>query len=560
METLDETTGLLEETPEVDSLEVQYHNHNMSLPKVPIVLSLWLGSFLSSLDGTIVANIMNKVAEEFHESDKKQWIATSYLLTNTAFQPLYGKLSDLTGRKFAVLTAHFFFGLGCLLTCFANNVTQFAIARAICGVGGGGINAMSSITVSDICTQRERGIYQGYANIVFGMGQILGAPIGGLFIDTIGWRILFGLQVPTIMVCSLLVQKNVNIKLSHLLPYEERFKLKNLARIDIFGSTTLVFTISGVLFLCSTSLNKTLLSVFTLLSFIAFILIELYHSKERIMPFELMRGSFGLASLATVISSFIIFGDIFRSPIYLQLIQNISVMNTGFFLLFPSISVAVGSLVTGYILRHTKLNLSQCAYWIVAAGMCIQLVGLCVAYTLINNLEPSMPFSYNAFLLISKDFRLSSTSYWWVFYYVIALILVSFGYACLLVATLVNIVFTIPKSQQGSVTGIFYLWRSIGNVLGESITLVFYEKGLAKLLWKFMFKQPHDDYHFTKKDYQKLLKDSSYLKSGHFPTDILFELLKVYKDAFSLSYLPNFVLAISGVVCCIVLLRISYRK
>lgn len=336
MENLDETTGLLEQTPdttEQDALEQEYHEHNLSLPKLPIVLSLWLGSFLSSLDGTIVANIMNRVAEEFQESDKKQWIATSYLLTNTAFQPLYGKLSDLTGRKFAVLTAHFFFGLGCLLTCFANSVTQFAIARAICGVGGGGINAMSSITVSDICTQRERGIYQGYANIVFGLGQILGAPIGGLFIDTLGWRILFGLQVPTILLCSSLVHKNVNIKLSHLLPVEERFKWSNLSRIDILGSSTLVFTISGVLFLCSTELNKALLSIFTVISFIAFILIELYYSKERIMPFELLKGSFGLASAATVISSFIIFGDIFRSPIYLQLIQGVSVTKTGFYAL-----------------------------------------------------------------------------------------------------------------------------------------------------------------------------------------------------------------------------------
>lgn len=563
MENLNETTGLLEQTPdttEQDALEQEYHEHNLSLPKLPIVLSLWLGSFLSSLDGTIVANIMNRVAEEFQESDKKQWIATSYLLTNTAFQPLYGKLSDLTGRKFAVLTAHFFFGLGCLLTCFANSVTQFAIARAICGVGGGGINAMSSITVSDICTQRERGIYQGYANIVFGLGQILGAPIGGLFIDTLGWRILFGLQVPTILLCSSLVHKNVNIKLSHLLPVEERFKWSNLSRIDILGSSTLVFTISGVLFLCSTELNKALLSIFTVISFIAFILIELYYSKERIMPFELLKGSFGLASAATVISSFIIFGDIFRSPIYLQLIQGVSVTKTGFFMLFPSISVAVGSLATGWILRHTKMKLSHCAYWIVTIGMSIQLLGLVVAYYLIQNLEPSLSGSaiFGAFVQIGQN--ISSQSYTWVVIYALALILVSFGYACLLVATLVNIVFTIPKSQQGTVTGIFYLWRSIGNVLGASLTLVFYEKGVSSFLWNYMFNKQHDDYNFSKKEYRKLLSDTSYLRSGHFPDGILFELLKVYRNSFLLSYLPNFILAIAGVAICGGLLVVSYAQ
>lgn len=92
--------------------------NTIALPKFPILFSLWLGSFLSSLDSTIVANIMNRVAEEFSESSKKQWIATSFLLTNTAFQPLYGKLSDITGRKSALLTAQFFFWPWVLINMF----------------------------------------------------------------------------------------------------------------------------------------------------------------------------------------------------------------------------------------------------------------------------------------------------------------------------------------------------------------------------------------------------------------------------------------------------------
>lgn len=169
-------------------------------------------------------------------------------------------------------------------------------------------------------------------------------------------------------------------------------------------------------------------------------------------------------------------------------------------MLFPSISVAVGSLATGWILRHTKMKLSHCAYWIVTIGMSIQLLGLVVAYYLIQNLEPSLSGSaiFGAFVQIGQN--ISSQSYTWVVIYALALILVSFGYACLLVATLVNIVFTIPKSQQGTVTGIFYLWRSIGNVLGASLTLVFYEKGVSSFLWNYMFNKQHDDYNFSKKN------------------------------------------------------------
>lgn len=546
MNTLDETASLLP-IPEENDLEQEYHEHNLSLPKLPILTSLWLGSFVSSLDGTIVANIMNRVAEEFSESDKKQWIATSFLLTNTAFQPLYGKLSDVTGRKFALLTAYTFFGLGCLLTCLARNVTEFAIARAICGVGGGGINACSSITVSDICTAKERGVYQGYANIVFGMGQMLGAPLGGLFIDTIGWRAIFAIQVPVVAFSALLAYRNINIKLSHVPPITERFTRKNLSRIDFLGSITLASTICGVIVLCSTNLNKALLSVLTAGSFLLFLWVELFYASERILPFELLKGSFGLSSVATVCSSFVIFGDIFRSPIYLQLIHDLSVTNTGLFMIFPSVSVAVGSLVTGAVLRHTEKSLELCSYLFVLIGVVLQLTGLTINYYLVGAVEPALSTHGAASMAI----QFASQSMLWKVIFVSASVIVGFGYACLLVSTLVSIVFSIDKSQQATMTGIFYLWRSIGNVLGASLTLVVFQNSLAKLLRTYMLDS---DRSFTKKQYYKLIADSSYLRS-HFSGDTLRGLLEEYRSAFLVSFLPNLALAVLGVVVSLALIR-----
>ena len=441
------------------TLDEQYHEYNLSLPKIPILFSLWMGSFLSALDGTVVANIMNPVAEEFQQSELKHWIATSYLLTNTAFQPLYGKLSDITGRKFALLTAHFFFGLGCFLTCFAQNVPQFAIARAICGIGGGGINASSSIAVSDICTTRERGIYQGYANIVFSTGQLLGGPLGGFLLSTVGWRAVFAIQVPLLATCSFFAIRNINIKLSHVPPRHERFTWANLSRIDLGGSITLVFTISGILFLTSSEWNKVVLSVFTLISFTIFMFIELCVAKERIIPFELLKGSFGLSSIATVISSFIIYGDIFRSPIYLQLVQNMGVTMTGLYLIPPSITTALGSLFTGAILRKTKLDLAHCASSLIMIATGLQLFGLVMSYWLVCRVQPYVPITDTVKVFLSPAmWQFASSSIWWKLIYIIALCIVSFGYATLLVATLVSIVFSIERSQQGTITGIFYLW------------------------------------------------------------------------------------------------------
>lgn len=553
--TNDSTPLLAPGTAREDALEEEYHQYNLALPKLPILTSLWLGSFISSLDGTIVANIMNRVAEEFEESDKKQWIATSFLLTNTAFQPLYGKLSDITGRRFAILTAHFFFGVGCLLTCFAQNVTQFALARAICGIGGGGINACSSITVSDICTAKDRGVYQGYANIVFGMGQMLGAPIGGLLIETIGWRTIFGVQVPIIFFCSFLAFKNVTVKLSHVPPKAERLTLKNLSRIDILGSSSLVAVICGVLFLCSTNMNKIGLTVFTLISFVMFVVVELYYAKERILPLELLKGTFGLCSVATIVSSFITYGDIFRSPIYYQVVQNLSVTKTGFFILLPALSVAVGSVITGSVLRHTKRDLSHCCYIIVLQSIAIQLVGLLLAYAVINVTEPSVGVDQK--LNTNQFIHFSSESVWWKILLVSAGTIIGYGYAGLLVSTLVSIVCSIEKSQQATMTGIFYLWRSIGNVLGVSLTLVIYENSLAKILWNSMFGSDSEgSYNYSKKEYYKLISDSRYLRT-HFSTSSIAHLLSAYRLSFLISYLPSIGLAILGLGISCVLVRVN---
>lgn len=543
--------GSISEENECDvGLEREYHEHNLALPKIPILVSLWLGSFLVALDGTIVANVMNRIAEEFQESDKKQWIATSFLLTNTAFQPLYGKLSDVaTGRKLATLIAQFFFFLGLIISCFAQNVTQFAIGRAVCGIGGGGVSAMSSIAVSDICTAKERGMYQGYANIVFGSGQLLGAPLGGLLITTIGWRAIFAIQVPMALFCMFLTGRNVNIKLAHLPSRNERFTLKNLSRLDLLGSCTLVLSISGLLFLFSTSMNRTWISAFTIVTFAIFIYNERFWAKERIIPFDLLCGTSGITSLLTVLSSFIMFGDVFRSPIYLQIVQNVSLAKSGIFILFGSVACAATSVLTGWIIRRTTMDLVKCTYLIVLVMIFLQLVGTASNAVLIANLIPNNTTYADKDVAIKV--ALSAKGFTWKVVYVFSTVLNSFGYGGVLVAVLVSIVFTVPKSQQATLTGVFYLWRSIGNVLGTSITLALYDLILKSKLRVFM------EAHGLSKSYSKLVRDSGYLRN-HFSGKTLAELLGVYNESFLWSFGPNIVVGLVAVILAYVLVR-KYR-
>ncbi|CAG98404.1 Vba1p [Kluyveromyces lactis] len=542
----DETTRLLSNritssSADEDDLEEMYHRHNLALPKGPILYSLWMGSFLGSLDSTIVANIMNKVAEEFEESDKKQWIVTSFLLTNTAFQPLYGKLSDLAGRKTALMVAHSFFLVGCLFTALSRNLVEFSIARAVCGMGAGGISALSSISVSDICTPKERGVYQGYANVVFGTGSMLGGPIGGWLMDSFGWKVIFAGQVPLIMTCMFLGYRNVNIKLLHVPPRHERYRWENIKRIDLGGSISLIGTISGFLCLCSTDLNKPLLATLTLLSLVLFIMNELYWAPERIIPTDLLSGTFGITSLLTVFSSFIAFGDVFRNPVYLQLVQNISPTSTGGFLLFSSISSALASLATGWILRNTSLGLATCSYLLITIAVCLHFISLSLGYTTISHLEPNPTSHVSALDTSGTNYWFTSNQFRWRVLYVIAMILNSWGYASLLVATLVSIVFTIPKSQQATITGCFYLWRSIGTVLGASSVLTIFESSATTKLYQYLHPINMD------KEYESLIHDTSFLRN-HFSGKILRDLLEIYNESFLISYIPTFAVSILALI------------
>src|ERR1700744_5745768 len=106
------------------------------------------------------------------------WIATAYFLTLTSFQPLYGKLSDIFGRKACLLFAYSVFGLGCVFCGLAQTMEQLIAARAFAGIGGGGMMTVVSILLSDIVPLRERGTWQGYINIVYACGASSGAPLG----------------------------------------------------------------------------------------------------------------------------------------------------------------------------------------------------------------------------------------------------------------------------------------------------------------------------------------------------------------------------------------------
>jgi MFS family permease len=173
---------------------------------------MWIGTALAAIDGTCVASILGTVGSEFKVSTEIQWLGTSYLLTQTAFQPLYGRFSDIFGRKAATLFASFTFGLGCLLCGLSQSFWQLCAARALAGIGGGGLTTMSTIVTSDLVSLKARGTWQGLGNLVYAAGASSGAPLAGLLVDSgMGWRLAFLIQVPLCMIHFAVVSWKVNI-------------------------------------------------------------------------------------------------------------------------------------------------------------------------------------------------------------------------------------------------------------------------------------------------------------------------------------------------------------
>jgi hypothetical protein len=160
--------------------------------------------FVACFDMTILASSHPVITSYFHSANSASWLSTSFLLTSTAFQPLFGRLSDTMGRKKPFIFTLAAFLVATVWCALARSMNEFIAARALCGLGAGGTLVMGSIITSDLVPIEIRGTYQSYINIIYGLGSALGAATGGAIADSLGWRWEFGVQVPFLCGCLLL--------------------------------------------------------------------------------------------------------------------------------------------------------------------------------------------------------------------------------------------------------------------------------------------------------------------------------------------------------------------
>jgi len=173
------------------------HARPLTHPEIrTIVLGIMLAMFLGALDQTIVATALPTIGRHFGDLGDLSWVVTAYLLTGTASIPLYGKLSDIHGRRGLMLIAIGLFVVGSLACALAPSMTALVLARALQGMGGGGLMALSQTIIADIVSPRERGRYQGYIAAVFATSSVGGPVLGGFLTQHIDWSLIFWINLP----------------------------------------------------------------------------------------------------------------------------------------------------------------------------------------------------------------------------------------------------------------------------------------------------------------------------------------------------------------------------
>ncbi|XVV04197.1 MDR family MFS transporter [Actinosynnema sp. CA-248983] len=321
-----------------------------------ILSGLLLGLFLAALDQMIVATAMKTIADELHGQTLQAWATTSYLITATVSTPLYGKLSDIYGRKPMYLTAISLFLVGSLLSGIANSMYELAAFRAVQGLGAGGLMSLAMAILADITSPRDRSKYAGYFMAVFGISSVAGPVVGGLFaglesfLGTAGWRWVFLINVPIALVALAVVAKVLNIphkRVDH--------------RIDYVGALMLTVGLVPLLIVAEQGREwgwdsgaAIAMYVVGVLGLIGFVFTERRMGDEALLPLRLFRRqTFSLGNAVNFVMGIGMFGGMVSLPLYLQIVKGYSATEAGLMMLPLTLGIMTAAGTSGQITAKT---------------------------------------------------------------------------------------------------------------------------------------------------------------------------------------------------------------
>ncbi|KAI0400987.1 major facilitator superfamily domain-containing protein [Xylaria palmicola] len=442
--------GVENGSPQIDAAATPGGPPKPELKMAALMPALAIGIFLVAFDQTLTIATYGRIGSDLRALNSTGWVATSYFLTLTTFQPLYGRLSDIFGRRPCLLFAYAVFGLGCLGCGLARDIVQLCVARAVAGAGGGGMNALVTILVTDLVSLRDRGVWQGYINIVFAAGVSAGAPIGGLFADNIGWRWAFLMQCPIALLAFVAVYVVLRLPQTDHTHWSAKFR-----RVDFAGALVLLAAVFLLLLGLDNGSNAGWGEAVTVaplalapLLFAAFALVEARVAGEPFAPGRVVlhppllaaygANFFGVAGQMAVL---------FFAALFLQAALGLSATASGLAFLPSTAFALAGSLGGGLALRRTGRY-----YWLTAAGYCLLLVSI----------VPMVLGAGRASALIT----------------VVGLCVLTFGSSISITTSLIAIIANAAPEDSAVAVACSYLFRSLGTTIGISVSTAVLQQAL----------------------------------------------------------------------------------
>jgi EmrB/QacA subfamily drug resistance transporter len=317
---------------------------------VTVMVGLMLGMFLASLDQTIVSTSIYTIANDLDGLSLQAWATTAYLITSTVSTPLYGKLSDIFGRRPLYLTAIVIFLAGSLYAGSVHSMTELALARGVQGLGAGGLLALALTIIGDIVSLKDRAKYQGYFMSVFGISSVLGPVVGGAFAGSAnilgfeGWRWVFFINLPIGLAALAVVFLFLHLPAKHV-----------KQKIDYWGAAAITLAIVPLLLVAEqgrswgwASLNSLLCYGLGVVGIVWFLLAEKRAGDYALIPLRLFRNAtFGLSSLLNFIIGIGMFGAIAMLPMYLQLVKGLTPTEAGLMMITFTVGILTGSITAG---------------------------------------------------------------------------------------------------------------------------------------------------------------------------------------------------------------------
>jgi EmrB/QacA subfamily drug resistance transporter len=318
--------------------------------KFEILGAVMLGMFLAALDQTIVGPVLPKIVGELRGADYYTWVVTIYLLTSTVSVPIYGKLSDLYGRKPILMFGITLFLVGSALSGLSQEMWQLVLFRGVQGLGAGSLFPIALAVIGDLFTPAERGKYQGFFGLVFGLAFLLGPGLGGVLTDTFSWHAIFYVNIPIGLIALAVIWRLLpNIR------HVERF-----GSIDYPGVVTLILGLVPILigFTVAETSGFGDPSVWAWIGgglvFIAIFIAVERRSPEPIIPLHLFRNRTFSSSMVSIFFATFGFGAlIIFLPFYFLVVEGATATESGYRFLPFMFGLIISSIASGQLVSRT---------------------------------------------------------------------------------------------------------------------------------------------------------------------------------------------------------------